>query len=691
MEERVRALCRQNSGARLIAALLELARDVTHSPSGLLGLVTDGRSLRITAVTPDLLANEVAEALDKNISLKSWGGAWAGALLSNATVIINASHALEPGNIAMRRSLAVPIIFASELIGFMYLANKATDYVPEDAEIIEQIAHWSALEIREMVEANGDSEVITVADEPTMPAVDTADWLGDKFRLLFELAPMGMVLSELDGRLLLPNQAFLDIVQYTREETIRLTERDFAVDDSPGPNRNILLALSEHGRFGPVERRYRRKDGTVVPVLLHGLVIKAVDGTPYRWTFVQDIGEAKNIAAALQKSKLEADAAARAKADFVASVSHELRTPINGVVGLSNLLLDTALSPEQQDYVESVRRSGQSLLDLVNDVLDFSRLEGGHILLELVPFSLSDIIDRTIDLISEQAAAKGLRINLSYDEALPKQLLGDPGRVRQVLLNLLSNAVKFTERGYIKVTVSCDRETDEDVIIGFSVEDTGIGLPEDMRTRVFNSFVQVDTSNTRKVGGTGLGLAISKRLVNLMGGTIGVDGTSSGGSRFHFTARFKRVREQRQAPSTGPGSRNKRAPIEPDSRHGRILVAEDNRVNQLVLVRMLERLGYRADAVANGLEAIAAMRQAAYDLVLMDCHMPEMDGFEATRRIRAGAAGAPDVAIVAVTAGANRTLCSDVGMNDYLTKPIDPDTLGAAVERWLPQSNQARA
>lgn len=700
----MRAICRQHDGSRLAAALLELARDVTHSPTGLLGIVTDGKLLRVNALTPDLGNDLTASAhsgprgttffdeKDNHISLSDWTNAWAGALLSNATVMVNVPHLLHPGRTTMKRSLAVPIAFASDMVGLFYLANKATDYSARDAQTVEQLAHWSALEVRELSD-EPDANIVTVADEPTMPSVDTADWLGQKFRLLFEMAPIGMVLSELDGRLLVPNKTFLNLLAYTRDEALRLTMRELNSPASRRKQHSLLLSLTENGRFGPLEREYIRKDGVSVPVLLHGLVIKALDGTPYMWTFVQDISDAKKISSALQESRRQAEADARAKSDYISAVVEQLRGPVAQVLTHSTALQALSRSADTSGHIATVQEAGHAMARLLDDVQELSKLDSGRIHLDLIPFDLRSTVDARLAQRWDTAQARGIALRLHYDDSLPERLQGDPLRLARVLDKLLANALSLTHTGHITVSVNKLEQTDSDVIAAFEVTDTGSGIPSEKRSQVFTPFARLVPSDI-KSSNTGLELAIARRSIDLLGGTLSANEVPSGGSTFRFTTRFNRVaatvvenRADVHTPKTANATPSKRTDDDNrDANRARVLVVEDNRVNQLVLVRMLERLGHRADSVANGLEAVAAMRESAYDLILMDCHMPEMDGFEATRRIRAGDAGPPNVAIVAVTAGANRARCRDVGMNDYLTKPIDPDTLGRAVDRWLSDS-----
>ncbi len=390
-----------------------------------------------------------------------------------------------------------------------------------------------------------------------------------------------------------------------------------------------------------------------------------------------DIELQKQQALALQQAKDQAEAANRSKSEFLATMSHEVRTPMNGVLGMIGLLLDTPLGEEQRRFALTVRDSAEALLTIINDILDFSKLEAGRIAVEAIDFEVAEVAESALSLFGPRAAAKGITLTAALDPGLP-HLRGDPGRVRQVLFNLVSNAIKFTHQGGIVIRVGQGPLDGGDVELRIEVADTGIGIAPELQPLLFGRFTQADSSTSRRYGGTGLGLAICRQLASLMGGDIGFDSEPGRGSRFWFTARCAVGTAPRPAPEDGE------AP--PPLLHGglKVLVAEDNQVNQLVIVAMLNRLGHQVDLAANGAEAVAAVERVPYDLVLMDVQMPEMDGPAATRSIRRLPGPASRVPIIALTANAmagHREEYLAAGMNDYVSKPIKMRELLAAMAR----------
>ncbi|MCS6884945.1 MAG: two-component regulator propeller domain-containing protein [Acidobacteriota bacterium] len=628
-----------------------------------------------------------------------------------------------------------------------------------------------------------------------------------RLNTIIQASPLGIVIFRPDGTVLRWNKAAEQIYGWTEEEITSGAAKWIVAENVSAEVQGYIDRLLAGERLIEVEIETIRKDGSCIVVRLSAVGLADSSGRiEYILGIVSDMTEKRKMRDALQRAMQAAEEAARAKSDFLANMSHEIRTPMNAIVGMTSLLLETELTTEQREFASTIRSSCETLLAIINDILDFSKIEAGQLELEEISFNLQEAIEEVLDLLSVQARTKGLELAYVVEEGVPEFVVGDPTRIKQVLVNLIGNAIKFTGSGEVSLLVKVLSSNDAQRELYFSVKDTGIGIPQDRLNSLFQAFTQVDASTTRKYGGTGLGLAISRRLVELMGGKIWVESELGRGSNFQFTVSIQAAsRPAESALVSGDGTLvNKRVLVVDDNATSRrmlelqlqkwgmqvqlaasgqealklledgsfdlllldmqmpdmnglelakqisnwpkqvsaklvmlssvgrvrgpfaaslvkpvkaghlrelllevfgrarrqhlkqtqpqlprlsslrILLAEDNPVNQKVTLRMLERLGYSADVVANGQEAVDALRRRQYDVVLMDVQMPVMDGFEATRRIVEEWAKEARPRIVALTAGVlknEQEACFAAGMDDFLGKPIRLEDLNAVLER----------
>jgi PAS domain S-box-containing protein len=514
-----------------------------------------------------------------------------------------------------------------------------------------------------------------------------------------------------DGYIVRVNPAACQMLGYTEDELTRLRVHDIdpAVDAERWAVHRANLDAYGGERF---ETTHRRKDGSLVPVAIASAVVNA-DGQRYFYATARDISISKSTEAELKRhrdhleelvaartadlsvAKEAAESASRAKSIFLANMSHELRTPMNAIIGLNHMLARRNTDPAQKDKLASVGRAAQHLMQLLNDILELSRIEAERMPLESIPFRFDAVSSHVAGLVGTEAAAKGLSLDIDIAPALATQpLLGDPLRLQQVLLNLVGNAIKFTAQGGIRIRASIDADHGDAVRLRVEVEDDGIGIAPDTRQRIFEPFEQADGSTTRRFGGTGLGLSISKRLVKLMGGEIGIGDHPGPGSTFWFTALLKKADTCPIEAASGPSGLEAELALRTHYRGRPILFVEDDLVNQEVGMEMLrEVLGLDTDLAGDGAEAVSMAATRTYDLILMDIQMPVLDGLAATRQIRAlpGYAHTPMVAMTANAYEEDRQACRAAGLDDFIAKPVDPDLLYTTLLRWLGQARPGSA
>jgi PAS domain S-box-containing protein len=485
---------------------------------------------------------------------------------------------------------------------------------------------------------------------------------------LIENSPLATMVLDSAQKVQLCNPAFEHLFQYTRQEVIGKPVDGLLADgDSLLEARAISLPVDSDKPFNLVTRR-RRKDRSLVDVELHTVVLVVNGEVVGSLVIYQDISARKRAEEAMQRAKEAAEAASRAKSEFLANMSHEIRTPMNGIIGMTELVLDTKLDSEQREYLNMAKLSADSLLSIINDILDYSKIEADKLEIDAIEFNLGDNLDDTLKALSLRAHQKGLELAYDLQPDVPDALVGDPGRLRQIIVNLVGNAIKFTEKGEVVVHVQADSRMNDDIELHFAIVDTGIGIPAEKQSAIFEAFTQADGSMSRTYGGTGLGLTISSRLVALMHGRIWVESELGAGSRFHFTAHFglQKVSARTIVPRDPATLRNMR-----------VLVVDDNATNRQILSKMLTNWHTNPTAVESGAKAITTLREAlglgrVFPLILLDAHMPEMDGFALAESIKKNPDWKTATIMMLSSAGqrGDAQRCRELGVAAYLNKPV---------------------
>ncbi len=502
----------------------------------------------------------------------------------------------------------------------------------------------------------------------------------------------GVIITSADPErptILYVNEAVTRISGYDADELIGQTPKILQGRDT---DKKVLAEIREcltRGRAFKGELKNYTKDRIPYWLDISIVPVKNDEGIVTHFTAIErDITQRKAFEKELQVSREAAEVGKRSMRSFLANMSHELRTPMNGIIGLSELLCEMNLQEDQRELSEAIHLSSRNLLNLLNDILDLSKIEANELILENIPFDVRAIFQQTTDLLKPLASRKGIALELSISPDMPERVTGDPGRFQQILNNLISNAIKFTERGKVHIIVDASNIGLQNARMFIRVKDTGIGIPVEKQQAVFDKFIQADVTTARKYGGTGLGLSITRELVDIMNGTIDLDSIEGQGTTFIVDLPLISATAE-----SDPSAQRAMSSTSNFNTDANLLVVDDHPVNLLFMRKVLKKMGFKkVDEADSGQRAIEAAEKKKYDLIFMDCQMPEIDGFEASEIIREKEALIGDVLLIAVTADAMRGArekCLDAGMNDYISKPVDIAKLTSVLEKWLPQKQQS--
>jgi PAS domain S-box-containing protein len=672
--------------AAFMQAGQEMAEDLTGSRIAFIHFVNDdGATIELVTWSRRTLECYCNAVYDSHYPV-SQAGIWADALRARAPVVFNDYAAapnrrgLPEGHAGLTRLISIPVIEQGTAVMLTGVGNKPSDYTEKDVETVQLIANliWSTVQ-RRRTQARLQTLVLAV-----------------------EQSPVSVVITDVEARIVYANTAFERTTGYSQSDVLGQNPRLLQSGRTPRETYRQLWDTLGQGRPWHGEFVNRHKNGELYCEIAAIAPIRAATGETTHYVAVkEDITEKRRLTEELERhrSHLEelvkartleleeardrAETATRAKSAFLANMSHEIRTPMNAILGLSHLLRRDGATAPQRERLDKIEVAGRHLLDLIDAILDLSKIESGKLIQEESEVRVDAIVRNLVSILSDRIEAKHLALRVQL-QPLPPNLRGDPLRIQQALLNYATNAVKFTERGSIALRARLEADLGERVILRFEVEDTGIGIAAEQRPRLFSAFEQADRSITRRYGGTGLGLALTKRLAHLMGGDAGVDSTLGVGSTFWLTVCLRRGAPTPADAETAPSQALQATAMQRWAGR-RLLLVEDEPINREVTLGLIADLGLVVDTAENGAEALELARQNRYDVILMDMQMPVMDGLEATRQIRR-LPQAAQVPIVAMTANAfaeDRAQCLEAGMNDFLSKPVEPERLVAVLRHFL--------
>ncbi len=682
LQERIRELdlCNQVltillrwSGSEACTRILELLLETTSSRLGCLGRIADGGALVCTVLGAPTGSSGHAIARTVRLSAQAWPSVWRQCTEEARIIRTNSLGASVPGiALPLHRALVIPLRHGASVLGLLCLANRDAPYTERHARLVAAAAEplGTALRLRrERKKAEARQRELQRKWKLTQFAVDHSP---------------GVILTlDPDGRILYANKTACRTLGYRLDELVSKNIRRF-LEAPAAESWETWCEEMKRQSSSRFEARFRTSAGSAVLLdVLAGCL--EFDGRRFIPLVCRDISDyvaaREELLRALEKER----EATRVKSEFLANVNHELRTPLNAIIGMTELLLHTSLSEEQHEYAEIVHRASHDLLRMIEDILELDKIEAGKLELRHCVFDPRKLLENVAGFFMREARDKGIELSAECGPGVPPLLVGDAGRIRQVLLNLAANAVKFTPSGRVLIRADCTGRNGELRRIRFAVQDSGIGIPKEKHSLIFEKFSQVDGSATRRHEGVGVGLAIVKKLVELMGGELGIESQVGRGSTFWFilwmpvgAGRPVGQEAGHAAPRAGPT----RAGV------ARVLVVEDNPVHRKVTARLLERLGCSAETACDAAEAVELVRSREYHLVLVDCQMPVMNGCEATRRIREALGETPHVPIVAMTARAMKDdvqACLAAGMDDFIGKPVHLDDLRMILEKWAPR------